>query len=723
MDKKRKRFSCYSQRHIRRLIAQSTAINVDNIFEPTPGCSYYHVPSADENSPELVSQNPNDSTNTIPKPSTDSDDSEDDNLCNNIVGSDIVSSIDLTGEIDDVDRGLSCEVEDLQSESEVEEFESESESADEIDIANLETYDKFKTDLCHWYINNRISHKAIANLLVILRKHTGLPFPKDPRTLLNTPRNVECIPAEMQYYHFGFKRALKKMLREHIQQIGPTNILRVFINIDGLPIAKSGNASLWPILCSNFVTKLVYIVGAYYGEAKPANNNVFLQKFVDEATFVINNPLIHDGQIVEIKIHGLICDAPAKAFILSIRNHNGYNSCTKCTIRGKYINGRICFPTANIHFPLRTDEDFINHKYYDYQIGETILNNIPNFKPVTDVPLDYMHLVCLGVVKKLILLWHIGPNSVKLSNRMKQIISDALISLRNTVPSEYHRRPRSLKDFRLWKATEFRQFLLYTGPVVLKNTLRKDVFLNFLSLHVAMTILASPVLSKHVGNIDYAQSLLEYFVNTFTQIYGEQYVSHNIHNLLHICADVKKYGPLDEFSAFPFENHMTYIKTLIRKPDKPLQQLVKRYAEIEMLGLRASNHVNFYDHMRFKKSHKTGPLIDGYNIVSQFKILQNNSYSIHCTNQRNNCVLLENGNVVSVLNLVKSEDSTKLIIGKKLKHVKSLYLLPCESKTFNIQIVIEEDRIRVWTCEKIEAKMWKMPYKDNLSVVFPIIHT
>jgi len=42
-----------------------------------------------------------------------------------------------------------------------------------------------------------------------------------------------------------------------------------------------------------------------------------------------------------------------------------------------------------------------------------------------------MHLVCLGVVKKLILLWHIGPNSVKLSNRMKQIISDALISLRN----------------------------------------------------------------------------------------------------------------------------------------------------------------------------------------------------------------------------------------------------------------------------------------------------
>ncbi|XP_071580030.1 uncharacterized protein [Temnothorax nylanderi] len=700
MDKKRKRFSYYSQRHIRRLVAKNTAIDLDAISEPTPGCSY-HISSADENSPELISQNQNDSTNTIPKSSTDSDDSDDDNLCNNFVESDIVNNIDSAGEFDNV--GSPREVEDSQSENEIEEFELESEFADEIDNQNLENYDKFKTDLCYWYINDRVSHKTLANLLVILRKHTGLPFPKDPRTLLNTPRNIECIPVEMQYYHFGFEKALKKMLRDYVQQVGPTNILRVFINIDGLPIAKSSNASLWPILCSNSVTKLVYIVGAYYGEAKPANNNVFLQKFVDEATFLINNQLIHDGQKIEIKIHGFICDAPAKSFILNTKSHNGYNSCTKCTIQGKYINGRICFPSVNTDFVLRTDEDFINHKYNDYQTGETILNNIPNFKPVTGVPLDCMHLVWLGVVKKIILLWHDGPSSVKLSNHMKQMISEALINLRNTVPSEYNRRPRSLKDFRFWKATKFRQFLLYTGPVVLKNILRKNVYLNFLSLHVAMTILVSPILSRHTGNIDYTQSLLEYFVNTFSQIYGEQYISHNIHNLLHIFADVRKYGPVDEFSAFPFENHMTYIKTLIRKPDKPLQQLVKRYAEIEMLGLKASNPVNFYDHMRFKKSHKNGPVIDGYNVASQFKMFLCNSYSIHCDNQRNNCVLLENGNVVSVLNLqlVECEDTTKLIIGKKLKHIKNLYLLPCESNTFNIQIVIEEDRVREWPCEKI----------------------
>lgn len=77
----------------------------------------------------------------------------------------------------------------------------------------------------------------------------------------------------------------------------------------------------------------------------------------------------------------------------------------------------------------------------------------------------------------------------------------------------------------------------------------------------------------------------------------------------------------------------------------------------------------------------------------------------------------------SFLNLIETEDNTKLIIGKKFKYVKNLYLLLCELNIFNIQIVIEEDLIRVWSCDQIQSKMWKMSYKDNLYIVFPIIHT
>lgn len=67
------------------------------------------------------------------------------------------------------------------------------------------------------------------------------------------------------------------------------------------------------------------------------------------------------------------------------------------------------------------------------------------------------------------------------------------------------------------------------------------------------------LLSK-ISDIDYAEELLKYFVSTFVQIYGQEHVSHNIHNLLHIAEVSRKFGSIVNFSAFPFENHMTHLK-------------------------------------------------------------------------------------------------------------------------------------------------------------------
>jgi len=119
-------------------------MDIDVISEPIPGCSY-HVSSADENSPEIISKNY--TINTITEPSTDSNnfdnydnDDNDMNLSNNIVESDIDdNNIDLTGEFDDVE--LPCQVEDLQSENEIE-FDFENDSGDKIE--NSENFDEFK---------------------------------------------------------------------------------------------------------------------------------------------------------------------------------------------------------------------------------------------------------------------------------------------------------------------------------------------------------------------------------------------------------------------------------------------------------------------------------------------------------------------------------------------------------------------------------------------------
>jgi len=91
-----------------------------------------------------------------------------------------------------------------------------------------------------------------------------------------------------------------------------------------------------------------------------------------------------------------------------------------------------------------------------------------------------------------------------------------------------------LFEFSTWKATELRQFLLYTGPVVLLNNIPTIMYRNFLLLSVSMRILLSPALCSS-DNCDYAEEILKLFVTDFAAIYGNEFVSYNIHSLIRLA--------------------------------------------------------------------------------------------------------------------------------------------------------------------------------------------
>ena len=44
-------------------------------------------------------------------------------------------------------------------------------------------------------------------------------------------------------------------------------------------------------------------------------------------------------------------------------------------------------------------------------------------------------------------------------------------------------------------------------------------------------------------------------------------------------ADVRKFGPLDNYSAFQFENYMQHKKKLLRKAEKPASQIARTILE------------------------------------------------------------------------------------------------------------------------------------------------
>lgn len=141
------------------------------------------------------------------------------------------------------------------------------------------------------------------------------------------------------------------------------------------------------------------------------------------------------------------------------------------------------------------------------------------------------------------------------------------------IPSESARKPRSLSELDRWKATEFRQFLLYTGPVVLKDVLPAPLYNNFLSLSISIYLMLSPTLCAHY--CDYADNLIGYFLEQFRTLYGVEEMVYNVHSLCHLADDVRRFGPLDCVSAFCFENFLGQLKRKVRKPQHILQQITR----------------------------------------------------------------------------------------------------------------------------------------------------
>ena len=280
--------------------------------------------------------------------------------------------------------------------------------------------EKFRKEITIWAIDNDIKQKPLKGLLIILNNYTNTVFCKDPRTLLKTPKETNVVAMEGgQYCHIGLKNCLKKIILNRLALNQKVDTLNLLIFIDGAPLGKSSEKGLWVILFKDTELDSVHLVGVYCGAKKPEDQNNFLKYFVEEAIDLINNGYSHNQKLYTIKICGFICDAPAKAFVLSTKYHSGYHSCSKCLIEGEYYSS-VCFPVANIkrlqrycESDLRTDLKFKNLEYLgDYQRGDTILNQLPHVGLVTNVPLDSMHLVYLGVMKQLIKLW-IGDKKQK----------------------------------------------------------------------------------------------------------------------------------------------------------------------------------------------------------------------------------------------------------------------------------------------------------------------
>lgn len=188
-----------------------------------------------------------------------------------------------------------------------------------------------------------------------------------------------------------------------------------------MPIVKTSQSQLWPILGSVLGFNDVFIIGIYHGYNKPEDSTDFLEDFTAEAKDIIENGFIYENNIYNCILKLVSADAPAKSFILNIKGHTGYSSCTKCTTYGSWDENRVYF--SDISGEKRTDADYQTKNHDEFHLGSSILETIPKFGLVTNVPLDYLHLVCIGVMKKLLNLWLSDKLQVRLQYKKVEIIS------------------------------------------------------------------------------------------------------------------------------------------------------------------------------------------------------------------------------------------------------------------------------------------------------------
>lgn len=394
---------------------------------------------------------------------------------------------------------------------------------------------------------------------------------------------------------------------------------------------------------------------------------------------------------------------------------NAQNGCQKCTVSGEYSYLSHCnyFPqTSNLK---RTDCGFRNRIYGSHHKIDSPLLRLP-IDMIADFPGgDSLHLIDLGIMKKCLLGWRdgkLGNYRCKWSAKDTSDISQLLVQIK--LPREIHRAVRGLDCVGHWKGLEFRSFLYYIGIAVLKPFLPADVYEHFLTLFCAITICSS---EAHAHLVDLAQTMLLHYLENYVKIYGEDFIASNVHNLNHLVDDVKRFGILSKFSAYPFESKLYQIKNMIRSGHKPLAQVAKRSSELNQL-VTDDAAPNMQTPILKNAIVNSATDIE----TKMYARVDFENYSLS-KDVANKWFLTKSNQIVMFENVAQCGE-TLTISGFPLRKITDFFETPIKSSHLSIfHSTCEKNIITKYDPLAIKCKMVAIPLKDKGTVFIPLLHT
>lgn len=379
------------------------------------------------------------------------------------------------------------------------------------------------------------------------------------------------------------------------------------LNTDGCKVSNSSNASAWPVLLTvnelppHLRKRNMLLAGIWVDNTHP-NLNSLLFPSVKElhdlyTTGITWKPTGTDT--VTSKFVTLMCvvDSIARPALLNMTQFNGEYGCTFCYAKGKG-DGPVRTYSIEENAPARTDEEIRRHMKEAREINEkvlgvkgtSVLKALPKFDLARGMIVESMHNVYLGATKQHILQLMFGKATdpwYRGTPKLLAVVNSRLKNIRP--PSRISRKPRNLETAKQWKASEWRNLLLYYGTICLRGVIRDCDLEHFTLLSQAAYILNKDSIST--AELQGARLLLEKYVILFNEIFGERYMTFNIHLLNHLTDTVENWGPLWANSAFPFESmNKQIIDSVTSSTGRPLQIvtrfLMNRFMESHMYDER-----------------------------------------------------------------------------------------------------------------------------------------
>lgn len=188
-------------------------------------------------------------------------------------------------------------------------------------------------------------------------------------------------------------------------------------------------------------------------------------------------------------------------------------------------------------------------------VGRSPLWDIPGFIFTRDVPTEYMHTSCLGVVKRMIeLTFTVGENRKRITKRkLSSPSAFNQLMLETKVFRECSRRARKL-DFSVIKAEELRNIGIFFFPHVLQciepNAKERRCWLLMAYMLRSCTI---PSNEFRPLDLSVIEDVCMKFYILYEKLFGSNNCTYNTHIFGGHLMEMRVHGPLTATSAFGFE--------------------------------------------------------------------------------------------------------------------------------------------------------------------------